>query len=214
MSDIFLVDLSRFTCLTVLRLRHDYGDPALHEQLASLGAILASISSCQLQELYVDYQELFIGQTLNSILAGLDSLENINAILSRSQFCHLNYVEVDFKLHIFAQDQSVRSETLPVSLSSDVCGSDSSSYSGLSANVYLDNPDTSFGHYAEHRIRNKIQEKLKPFSSRGILEIKLSLEEAERDPKISDILSDAGISRNADDSTTHPIIPNTDSTSQ
>lgn len=95
------VDVSHFTCLTVLDLC--YEEKPLDQQLTSLRKICTSISSHQLEVFHMALYDYWNTHPLNALLATLAGLREVDTVLSRPQFGRLSDVTFRYYLKIYVQ---------------------------------------------------------------------------------------------------------------
>lgn len=202
------MDLSRFTCLKRLEvLCHSL---PLEELSASLGTVLSSAASHQLEELVINRHVYYGGHSLDAVLAALAGLKDVDAILLHPRFRCLSHIRLSLYFPILVSDYPNASNTSPTTPPDFlVPPSESGLQPGLSDCVSLDNPVETFLHYAERLIRSKIQEGLKQLYSRSILDVRLSIRRAQQTSDMMNV--SAGQDHKTKDSTAHPSRSNADS---
>lgn len=164
------VDLSRFTCLRRLYL-HFYEEPD-EKILTHLNAILSSITSCQLEELYIrpGYHP---PRLLDSTIAALTGLRDVDAILSHPRFHRLSHFRFPCQFFVTMQELPATSNTTSHTSNTMVL------VPGLSSKPSTDDNDNgrdardAFERHVKDLVRCKIQEELKQLNARDILDIEL-----------------------------------------
>lgn len=177
------VDLSRFMSLKQLMLGF-YNVP-INELPVFLNSILSSIASCQLKKLHCIHRYLHphpINQSLDSTLAAMAGFRNVDDVLLRPPFHCLSRIQLDFRFLLSTREHLVSPSTSPSGLTF-VPGS--TSQLDLPDDISQDNPQNAFKRHAEYLVRNKIQEELKQFKSRGILDIDLKLDVGGQTPDVN-----------------------------
>lgn len=133
----------------------------LEQLTTSLDSILSTIATDQLKtfDLIICHFDID-AQSLDSRLAALSRLKDMDAMLSLPKFRSLRSVQLIFWLAIIMQKYSVTSSSTPPPTSSNAAVLTFSSSSTKNA----------FARYARDVIQGRIKEELKQLNSRGILE--------------------------------------------
>ena len=199
-------DFSRFTSLKYLYLRLYFNRDNIHERtptsIAYLVSILSTVASHQLETLDLDHHD-YAPHSLDSILAALSGLKDVDAILSSPTFRCLRCICFYFQFSIPMQKHPIASNAPPpTSSNATLLASDLSSLPGLDDNDRTDNPEDTFRHYAEDFIRSKIREELKQLDSRGILDIQLDI--FLREEKTLDVTADTEACQSIQDPVVDP----------
>ena len=142
--------------------------------LERMHVAFATITSSCLQEFF---HECLVthADTLDSTLAALARLKDIDTLLSQPHFSNLCHIQLTYRPRIYMEDIPRPSD------SSNVQSADSSaSHPGRSSQIELSRSTSNeakaaFTLYAERLVRDKILEELKEFSGRGKLEIKVEV---------------------------------------
>ena len=173
-------DLSRFTSLKHLSLTLDFDSFDVSDRnptsIAPLVSLLSTVATYQLEQLNL-YHDDTVTYSLDSILVALNGLKDIDAILSHPKFRHLRRIQFHFRFFVTIQAHFIASNILPPTSSILwILASDPGSFPGLDDNGSTDHPRDTLKRRAEDIVRRKIEEELKWLNSRGILNLRLSVQ--------------------------------------
>ena len=139
-----------------------------------LPTILSTIASHQLESLEFRSSSFPFDHvpSIDRILATLDGLKDVDTLLSRPQFHRLQYLKFNLGFHVTIPRRSVESGA-----QQDTSGMISFLPPCSHSSPHLDDSDTTddirdtFRRHATEAVQRKIEEVLKQFKSRGILDL-------------------------------------------
>lgn len=182
------VNLTRFTCLQVLKLV--YVEQSFHQHFDSLSYVISNISSTHLDKLHV-HSYNSAAASIDVALSELAHLKAIDDVLALARFASLNHVALEYEpLNIYIQAIPTTSlspsgvntvPTLDSCAQSDPPSDKLISTQPSPREPSLRNPHHPFKLYSEFLVRRRIWEELKQLGARSLLETKLGVRLVERE---------------------------------